>query len=65
MTLPADEGSGVVHIAPGCGAEDFELGRTLGLAEICPIDEAGKFYDNYDFLSGITAAEAAEPYSIN
>lgn len=59
--VAADEGSGVVHIAPGCGAEDFELGRSLGLAEICPIDESGRIYDNYDFLSGLTAAEAAEP----
>lgn len=59
--VAADEGSGVVHIAPGCGAEDFELGRSLGLAEVCPIDESGRFYDNYDFLSGLTAADAAQP----
>ncbi len=25
------EGTGIVHMAPGCGAEDFELGRELGL----------------------------------
>lgn len=59
--VAADEGSGVVHIAPGCGAEDFELGRSLGLAEICPIDESGRIYDHYDFLSGLSAAEAAQP----
>ena len=59
--VAADEGSGVVHIAPGCGAEDFELGRALGLAEICPIDESGRFYDNYDFLSGLSASDAAGP----
>ena len=28
------EGSGIVHIAPGCGAEDFELGESLGLDKI-------------------------------
>ena len=55
----ADEGSGIVHIAPGCGAEDFELGKTFSLAEICPIDEAGVFVEGYDFLTGKTAAEAA------
>ena len=33
---------------------------SLGLDEICPIDESGRFYDNYDFLSGLTASEAAE-----
>ena len=27
-----DEGTGIVHIAPGCGAEDFEIGRREELA---------------------------------
>ena len=35
--VDATEGSGVVHIAPGCGAEDFELGKKFDLPEICPI----------------------------
>ncbi|MDP6935391.1 MAG: class I tRNA ligase family protein, partial [Myxococcota bacterium] len=30
------EGTGIVHIAPGCGAEDSRLGRELGLAVIAP-----------------------------
>lgn len=36
-----DEGCGVVHIAPGCGAEDFELGKREGLDVLVPIDEYG------------------------
>ena len=59
--VTADEGSGIVHIAPGCGAEDFELGKRENLAEICPVDESGRFTGEYDFLSGKTASEAA-PY---
>ena len=27
-----DQGTGIVHIAPGCGAEDFDLSRQYGLA---------------------------------
>ncbi len=46
------EGSCVVHIAPGCGAEDFELGQTLNLPEICPINEQGVMLDNTGFLAG-------------
>ena len=46
------EGSCVVHIAPGCGAEDFELGQKLGLPEICPINEQGVMLDNTGFLAG-------------
>lgn len=49
------EGSGAVHIAPGCGAEDFELGQKLGLPNICPVDENGDFYSNFGFLSGLNA----------
>src|SRR6187431_2721685 len=38
-----DEGTGIVHIAPGCGAEDFELSKTNDLAVLMPVDEAGRF----------------------
>ena len=41
-----------MHIAPGCGAEDFELGKKYNLKEYCPIDEQGVMLDNTGFLSG-------------
>lgn len=50
--VDSTEGSCVVHIAPGCGAEDFELGQTLGLPEICPINEQGVMLDSCGFLAG-------------
>lgn len=53
--VDATEGSGAVHIAPGCGAEDFELGQSLGLPNVCPIDDGGIFYDNFGFLAGLDA----------
>ena len=37
-----DEGTGIVHIAPGCGAEDYELGRREELPVLAPVDEAGR-----------------------
>ena len=46
------EGTCVVHIAPGCGVEDFELGQTLNLPEICPINEQGVMLENTGFLAG-------------
>ena len=55
----ADEGSGVVHIAPGCGAEDFELGQKNNLPSICPIDENGDLLDNYGVFSNIYAGDVA------
>ena len=56
----ADEGSGIVHIAPGCGSEDYDLGKTFSLSEICPIDESGLFMEGYGFLVGKTASQAAD-----
>ena len=35
------EGTGIVHIAPGCGAEDFQLGKEHGLPVVAPLDEDG------------------------
>jgi isoleucyl-tRNA synthetase len=57
--VDANEGCGVVHIAPGCGAEDYELGKIFSLEEICPIDESGVFFSEYGFLSGKSAAQSA------
>ena len=54
----AEEGTGVVHIAPGCGAEDYELGRQKGLAVLAPLDEDGVYVDGYGALSGRDVLEA-------
>ncbi len=54
------EGSGVVHIAPGCGAEDFELGKKFDLPEICPIDEQGVMLSNTGFLKGKKTTDVVE-----
>src|SRR5207237_1669211 len=42
-----NEATGIVHIAPGCGAEDFELSRVHNLPVLVPIDEAGKLLPPY------------------
>jgi isoleucyl-tRNA synthetase len=55
-----DEGTGIVHIAPGCGAEDFELGQREGLATIVPVDESGAFYDGFGWLHGRHTGDAAQ-----
>jgi isoleucyl-tRNA synthetase len=55
------EGTGIVHIAPGCGKEDFELGKEFGLAVIAPLDENGVFLDGYGWLSGRSVNDVAQP----
>jgi isoleucyl-tRNA synthetase len=58
--VSADEGTGIVHIAPGCGGEDFELSRVHDLPVLTPVDESGRFYDDYGWLHGLSTVEAAE-----
>ena len=41
------EGTGIVHIAPGAGTEDFELSRVHDLPVLVPIDEAGRMVAEY------------------
>jgi isoleucyl-tRNA synthetase len=59
--VSADEGTGIVHIAPGCGLEDFDLGRQHGLPVIAPVDPAGRYLDGVGSLSGTLVADAAAP----
>ncbi len=47
-----EEGTGIVHIAPGCGAEDYELGKKLKLNVISPLDEAGIYSEGFGEFSG-------------
>jgi len=55
-----EEGTGIVHIAPGAGQEDFELGQVNDLPVLSPVDEAGRFYDAYGWLHGMSTSEAAD-----
>jgi isoleucyl-tRNA synthetase len=55
------EGTGIVHIAPGCGAEDFLLGRQYGLPLVAPLEDEGHFVDGFAWLSGMHVSEVATP----
>ena len=55
------EGTGIVHIAPGCGAEDFELSKVEDLPAIVPIDDDGLLVAGFGELSGIHAHDAPDP----
>jgi isoleucyl-tRNA synthetase len=53
------EGTGLVHIAPGCGKEDFDLAGVEGLPVIETIDEFGRYLPGYGALMGKSALEVA------
>jgi len=54
------EGTGIVHIAPGCGAEDFALSKEYDLPAIAPLDEEGVFLEGFGPLAGTHVSESAE-----
>ena len=56
-----EEGTGIVHIAPGCGAEDFALGKSLGLPMIAPLDENGVVIPGFGPYSGRDVRDVMEP----
>jgi len=41
--VTSDTGTGFVHIAPGHGLEDYQLGLSVGLPIYSPVDDDGKF----------------------
>jgi isoleucyl-tRNA synthetase len=50
-----DEGTGIVHIAPACGAEDFELGKRKSLGFIVPVTPSAHFLPGTGELAGQNA----------
>jgi len=41
--VSTEDGTGIVHIAPAFGEDDFQVGRSLDLPIVCPVDEEGRF----------------------
>ena len=55
------EGTGIVHIAPGAGTEDFDLSRVHDLPVLVPIDEEGRMLPEYGPLAGLSTDEVEQP----
>ena len=54
--ISEEEGTGLVHIAPGCGAEDQELGKENELPFLAPLDESANFIDGFGPFTGKNAS---------
>jgi len=55
-----DEGTGIVHIAPAFGEDDFNLGQQEGFPFLQPVDRAGRFTDEFPLAAG-TFVKDADP----
>ena len=59
--VSADDGSGVVHMSPAFGADDYAAGRRHNLAFLLPVDARGQFPDDLPLVGGrfVKDADAA------
>ena len=55
-----DEGTGIVHTAPGAGAEDFKLGKENGLSPIAPLDQNGIYIEGFGEFTGKSASDVKD-----
>jgi len=47
-----DAGTGCVHIAPGHGQEDYEIGMKYGLDNYAPVDDDGRYTSDVKYFAG-------------
>jgi isoleucyl-tRNA synthetase len=50
--VTTEDGTGIVHIAPSFGADDFKVARENGIGALTLVDRQGKFVDGMGILSG-------------
>ncbi len=55
----AGEGTGIVHIAPGCGDVDHQLGKQVGIVGIAPLGEDGCFIEGFGEFTGRSSIDPA------
>ena len=56
--VTADDGTGIVHLAPAFGADDYNAGQKHGLPMMRPIDDAARFLENIQLVAGMFVKEA-------
>lgn len=50
--VTTEDGTGVVHIAPSFGADDFRMGKQYGLGSLTMVDKQGRFIDEMGEFAG-------------
>ncbi len=56
--VTADDGTGIVHLAPAFGADDFAAGQEHDLPMLRPIDDAGRFEASIPLVGGMWVKDA-------
>ncbi len=56
--VAVEEGSGIVHTAPGFGEDDYEVLKGSGIPVVCPIDDDCKFTAEVSYWEGLFVKDA-------
>ena len=59
--VTTEDGTGIVHIAPSFGADDFKVGKQNGIGSLCLVDRQGKFVEGMGEFSGRFVKPQYEP----
>ncbi len=59
--VSTEDGTGIVHIAPAFGADDYEIGQSKGLPVLNPIDSQGRFHPDVPDVGGLWFKDADRP----
>jgi isoleucyl-tRNA synthetase len=59
--VSSEDGTGIVHMAPAFGADDYAAGQRHGLPMLRPIDDAGCFLPEVEMVGGMFVKDADAP----
>jgi isoleucyl-tRNA synthetase len=56
--VTTEDGSGIVHMAPAYGEDDYQMGRKYGLPTIHPVNKSGEFNSEVTDFAGMFVKDA-------
>ena len=56
--VSAEDGTGIVHIAPAFGSDDYAAGQRHDLPMLRPVDDAGRFVEGTELVAGMFVKDA-------
>ncbi|HSJ16365.1 MAG TPA: isoleucine--tRNA ligase, partial [Longimicrobiales bacterium] len=59
--VSAEDGTGIVHLAPAFGADDYAAGQRHELPLLRPVDDAGRFHEGIPLVGGQFVKDADAP----
>ncbi len=59
--VTVEEGTGIVHVAPSFGPDDYRVGRREGVGVFDPLDDRGRFTDQVPLVAGRAFKAADAP----